>query len=186
MGKDLLDGARTTKNAPRVQDAHPTRTPPRSEGDMSLEEFMRRNPSARNRDKVKTAQVDQGKRSGPSTRATTRSKRKNPRKPRATQSARDMAARVEQKVLENPNPNKWNINKVKVGGDQVDFLTPTNPDVGAGPSGGRPRTKFVGRAQMPGEDDTDYAIDQERVRLKGMENSFRRMQRGLDLWQDEN
>ncbi len=92
------DKIRTTVEAPRVQDTHP------SQSQMSLEEFMRRNPSARSKDRIKTAQTDQGKRRGPKMRDTARSlrggtakvvKRAPPKKPDITELARRVEKAIE-------------------------------------------------------------------------------------------
>jgi hypothetical protein len=90
-----LQAAAKTRAAPTAQQANPTRTPKKSPNAMSLEEFMKRNPSARDLDrekanrqkKIKKAQVKQGRRK-PSVRQTQRSQRPNPREsvpmPRST------------------------------------------------------------------------------------------------------
>jgi hypothetical protein len=69
-------GIRKTLEAPRVQDGPSYEDKlPVSESAMSLDEFMARNPSAKSKDRVKTAQKKQGKRRGPKTHPTARSKR---------------------------------------------------------------------------------------------------------------
>ena len=92
---ERLRAAAKTIAAPTVQQANPTRTPKKSPNAMSLEEFMKRNPSARDLDgekanrqkKIKKAQVKKGTRK-PKMRQTERSQRPNPRKsipiPRST------------------------------------------------------------------------------------------------------
>jgi hypothetical protein len=80
---------------------------------MSLEEFMRRNPSARTKDKVKTAQKEQGKRSRPKMKQTARSRRGG------------TAVPVIDKIVEDAvDMNKWKVEQIDVAGDQMDFLTP--------------------------------------------------------------
>jgi hypothetical protein len=104
MGRreDLIAAARTA-NAPTVQEANPVRPPVKSPNAMSLEEFMRRNPHAIDRDaekkkeearkkqRIERAQAAQGQRpnSGPGNRPrngrpnirdTERSLRDDPRK----------------------------------------------------------------------------------------------------------
>jgi hypothetical protein len=73
---------------------------------------------------------------------------------------------------------KWNVNKVRVAGDQVDFLTPTNPGLGRGPRGDRPMTEFTGRDMFAGEADDAYkaamAEGKEKHRVKNAEELFRR------------
>jgi hypothetical protein len=89
-----------------------------------------------------------------------------------------MAARAESKILENPDEMKWNINKIDVAGDQVDFLTPTNPGLGMGPRGDRPMTEFTGRDMFAGETDDAYKAamseGKEKHRVKNAEELFRR------------
>jgi hypothetical protein len=85
MGSDdRIRGAIKTLQAPTVQEAHPTIPPVKSPNAMSLEEFMKRNPWARDRDQIRKAQEEQGKRpkkkGQPKTRETERSKRDDPRK----------------------------------------------------------------------------------------------------------
>ena len=92
---DRLRAAARTKAAPTVQQANPTRTPKKSPNAMSLEEFMKRNPKARDFDgeratrqkRIVKAQVKQGRRK-PKVRQTGRSQRPNPREsipvPRST------------------------------------------------------------------------------------------------------
>jgi hypothetical protein len=83
---DLLKGAGKTTAAPTTRQANPVRTPRKTAGKMSLDEFMKRNPSARDldkekADKVKAAQERKGQRSNkgrsgrPNVRETMRSRR---------------------------------------------------------------------------------------------------------------
>jgi hypothetical protein len=151
---------------------------------MSLEEFMRRNPSARDVDAIKNAQADQGKRSGPKTRPTSRSKRKNPRRPRPTKGVIERAARAEQAI----DPMKWNVNKIDVAGDQVDFLTPTNPALGRGPLAGQAPQVYGGpnlNRDIPGHRDMSdeeftsaykeaVAKGRAKHKMKGAKELFRK------------
>lgn len=92
--RDLLAAA-ATKNAKRVQGG-PSYSDklPHSKNKMNLEEFMRRNPSARSKDKVKKAQEKQGKRAQPKTRETARSRRGGAAVPTNKATTNPLAARV--------------------------------------------------------------------------------------------
>jgi hypothetical protein len=113
---------------------------------------MRRNPSAKTKEKVKTAQKKQ--RPGrPKMKPTTRSKRGGGAVPARSARILEHAARVEDTPVD---PIKWNTNKVKVAGDQVEFLTPTNPGIGRGPDGGRPPQSYGGPKITKGMTDEEY------------------------------
>jgi hypothetical protein len=73
---------------------------------------------------------------------------------------------------------RWNVNKVDVAGDQVDFLTPTNPALGMGPRGDRPMTEFTGRDMFAGETKEAHEkammMGKRKHRIKNAEELFRR------------
>jgi hypothetical protein len=140
---------------------------------MSLEEFMRRNPSARSKERVKKAQRKQ-RRASPKMKETDRSRRGGGAVP-----AGMPKTIIEKKVAEiDPtyDPNKWNTNKIEVAGDQVDFMTPTNPGLGRGPDGGRPPQSYGGPKVTEGMTDEDYEYAYEEGLTKH-KNKIRNAQR---------